>query len=119
MDRKGIPASYMAMRAEHPQLMAAYEALGEACTGAGPLDRKALALVKLGISMGAGLEGAAHSHTRKALAAGWTREELLHAALLTAPTIGFPSMMRARKWVQDIVGADTGRTDAPGVDPKR
>jgi alkylhydroperoxidase/carboxymuconolactone decarboxylase family protein YurZ len=97
-----IPRPYLQMQKEQPALMKAYEAFGAACTAAGPLDAKTAALVKLAISLGAGLEGAAHSHCRKAVEAGWTREQLLHAAHLCAPTIGFPSMMRARRWVADV-----------------
>lgn len=106
--RKSIPpGSYRAMHVERPELMRAYEAFGEACTRAGPLDAKTTALVKLGISCAAGLEGAAHSHARKAIDAGCTRDEILHVAHLCAPTIGFPTMMRARRWVLDVVdGAD-------------
>jgi len=99
-----IPKPYLDMKAQYPDLVGHYEKLGEACADAGPLDAKAIALVKLGISIGAGLEGAAHSHARKALAAGWTADDLRHAAHLAAPTVGFPSMMRARSWVQDVVG---------------
>ena len=98
-----IPKPYTRMKKEHPALLDAYESLGAACASAGPLDRKTVALVKLGISSGAGLEGAAHSHARKALEAGATAAELLHVAHLCAPTIGFPSMMRARNWVLDVV----------------
>ncbi|MBS0197473.1 MAG: carboxymuconolactone decarboxylase family protein [Planctomycetes bacterium] len=90
------------MRREHPELTSAYEALGRAASLAGPLDPKTVAIVKLAVSLGAGLAGAAHSHTRKALEAGWTREELLHAAHITAPTIGWPGMMRSRGWVRDV-----------------
>lgn len=103
-----LPSSYTKMREEHPELMRAYEALGEACSKGGPLDARTVALVKLAISMAAGLEGAAHSHARKALEAGCTREELLHAALLLTPTVGFPTMMRARSWVLDVVGEPMG-----------
>lgn len=98
------PAPYEAMRRQHPGLLQAYEALGAACAEAGPLDPRTVALVKLATSLGAGLQGAAHSHARKAIEAGWTREQLLHAALLGAPTVGFPSMMRNRSWVLDVVG---------------
>ena len=98
-----LPPAYEQMRADEPEVMRAYEAFGEACKRAGPLDAKTAALCKLAISLGAGLEGAAHSHARKALAAGATREELLHVATLTAPTIGWPAMMRGRGWVQDVV----------------
>ncbi|RMH12671.1 MAG: carboxymuconolactone decarboxylase family protein [Planctomycetota bacterium] len=90
------------MKADHPQMMDAYESFNAACVAAGPLDARTVALVKLCISMGAGMEGAAHSHTRKALEAGWTPDELLHAAFMCAPTIGFPNMMRARGWVLDV-----------------
>jgi 4-carboxymuconolactone decarboxylase len=101
-----IPSSYRRMQQQHPDLVAAYERLGEACAGAGPLDRRTISLVKLAISLGSALEGAAHSHVRKALEAGCTRDELLHVANLCAPTIGFPTMMRARSWVLDVVGDD-------------
>ena len=100
----GVPAPYARMRAEHPDLINAYESFVEACAKAGPLDVKTVALVKLAISMGAGLEGAAHSHARKAKEDGWSGEQLLHVATLSAPTIGFPSMMRNRGWVQEAVG---------------
>ncbi len=95
------PKNYRAMHDEHPDLMAAYEAFGKACSKAGPLDRKTISLVKLAISLGAGIEGAAHAHARKAVDAGCSAEELLHVAHLCAPTIGFPPMMRARRWVLD------------------
>lgn len=94
------------MHQQHPELTRAYETFSKACGGAGPLDAKTVALLKLAVSLGSGLEGAAHSHARKALAAGWTREELLHVAHLTAPTIGWPGMMRARGWVQDVTDGE-------------
>ena len=99
-----IPQPYLEMKEQFPVLVGHYEKLGEACANAGPLDAKSIALVKLGISIGAGLEGAAHSHARKALGAGWNADDLRHAAYLAAPTVGFPSMMRARSWVEDVVG---------------
>jgi 4-carboxymuconolactone decarboxylase len=98
-----IPKPYKQMHMDYPEMMAAYEAFGEACREAGPLDSKTIALIKLAISLGAGLEGGAHSHTRKALEAGCSPEELIHVAILCAPTLGFPTMMRAKSWVQDTV----------------
>jgi alkylhydroperoxidase/carboxymuconolactone decarboxylase family protein YurZ len=87
-----IPSAYQRMKATNPEMVKAYEALGAACAASG-------------ISIAAGLEGAAHSHCRKALEAGCTREELLHVANLSAPTIGWPAMMRARTWVTDVIDA--------------
>jgi alkylhydroperoxidase/carboxymuconolactone decarboxylase family protein YurZ len=104
------PGSYQRFGIEQPTILARYEALGLACAQAGPLDTRTIALCKLALSFGAGLEGAAHSHCRKALEAGCTADELMHGAILGAPTIGFPSMMRNRGWVEDVVKARASRS---------
>ena len=98
-----IPKRYKQMHQDYPALMQAYEAFGKAAREAGPLSEREVALVKLAVSLGAGLEGAAHSHCRKALQAGCTPEDLLHVAVVSAPTIGFPTMMRAKSWVEDVI----------------
>ncbi|MEM9585770.1 MAG: carboxymuconolactone decarboxylase family protein [Planctomycetota bacterium] len=98
-----IPKRYQQMHESYPDLMQAYEAFGQASREAGPLSDREVSLVKLAISLGAGLEGAAHSHCRKALEAGCTPDDLRHAAVLCAPTIGFPTMMRAKSWVEDVL----------------
>jgi len=105
-----IPKPYKQMHSEHPEFMQAYEAFGIAARQAGPLSDREVSLVKLAISIGAGLEGAAHSHCRKALGAGCSAEDLRHVALVSAPTIGFPTMMRARSWVEDVVGKQDADT---------
>ncbi|MEZ6087188.1 MAG: carboxymuconolactone decarboxylase family protein [Pirellulaceae bacterium] len=107
-----IPKPYRRMHEQHPEYMRAYEAFGKAAADAGPLDEKTIAMIKLGISIGAGLEGAVHSHSRKALEAGCVPEELRHVAMLSAPTIGFPTMMRARSWVEDVLEKHERRSDA-------
>lgn len=98
-----IPKPYHQMHDQYPEFMRAYEAMGHATREAGPLSDREMALVKLAISLGAGLEGAAHSHCRKALEAGCSPDDLRHVALLAAPTIGFPTMMRGRSWVEDVL----------------
>ncbi len=100
-----IPRPYQQMHQSHPDYMQAYEAFGKVAKEAGPLSDREVALVKLAISIGAGLEGAAHSHCRKALEAGCSGDDLTHVALLSAPTIGFPTMMRAKSWVDDVLQA--------------
>ena len=102
-----IPKRYRRMHDDYPEFMEAYESLGEAAKEAGPLSDREVSLVKLAISLGAGLEGAAHSHCRKALDAGCSPEDLRHVALLSAPTIGFPTMMRAKSWVEDVLDKQT------------
>jgi len=98
-----IPKRFQQFTDQYPAVAKAYEQLGDAVHGAGPLDEKTRALVKLAISTGARLEGAVHAHARKALAAGVKPEELRHVVMLSLPTIGLPSMMAALSWVDDIL----------------
>ena len=104
-----LPGAYEAFRKRHKDIAEAYDRLGEAAAEAGPLDPKTRELVKLGIALGAGLEGAVHSHVRRALEAGAKPEEIRHAALLALTTAGFPSMMSGLTWVDDVLGAGPGR----------
>ncbi len=101
-----LPGFYTRFIEQYPDVGRSYKALGAACMDAGPLDAKTAELVKLGISIGAGLSGATHSHTRKALAAGATDDELVHAVLMATTTLGFPSMMRGLAWVRDVLDGD-------------
>lgn len=98
-----IPKRFLKFTEDFPETAKAYKELGTAVHAAGPLDEKTRALIKLAISTGARLEGAVHSHTRKALQTGCSPEELRHTVLLSLPTIGLPSMMAALSWVDDII----------------
>ncbi len=98
-----IPKRYQKFLKDYPEVATAYDALGTAVHSAGPLDAKTRSLIKLAISIGARLEGAVHSHVRKALEQGATADEIRHVVLLTLPTIGFPSMMAALSWVDDVM----------------
>jgi alkylhydroperoxidase/carboxymuconolactone decarboxylase family protein YurZ len=98
-----IPARYQHFEKSYPAVMRAVEALGEATQSAGPLDNKTRALVKLAIAVGALREGAVHSHTRRALQAKCSADELRHVGVLAITTIGFPSTMEAMSWVEDIL----------------
>ncbi len=97
------PKRYESFSRKYRDIAKAYEELGAACHAAGPLDEKTRALVKLAISIGARLEGAAHSHVRKALDARASADELYQVALLAVPTIGFPPSMAAMTWIEDIL----------------
>jgi alkylhydroperoxidase/carboxymuconolactone decarboxylase family protein YurZ len=99
------PKRFQKFTEHYPDVTRAYEELGTAVHAAGPLDPKTRALVKLAISTGARLEGAVHSHVRKALEAGVKPAELRHVALLALPTIGLPSMMAALSWIDDVLDA--------------
>ena len=73
---RNLPSRFTEFTETYPEIARAYEQLGAACHLAGPIPKKERALLKLGISMGAWLEGAVHSHVRKSLEAGATPEEI-------------------------------------------
>jgi 4-carboxymuconolactone decarboxylase len=98
-----VPAAYLSFQEQYPAVFDAYNQLGAAVHSQGPLEEKARDLVKLGLAIGIGSEGAVHSHTRKALASGVSPEEIRQVVLLSLPTIGFPKMMAALTWVEDIL----------------
>ena len=97
-----IPKRFKKFTEDFPHVAKAYEELGNSVHNAGPLDEKTRALIKIAISTGAKLEGAVHSHVRKAIKAGVTKKEMQHAVLLSLPTIGLPSMMASLSWIDDI-----------------
>ncbi len=101
-----IPGWYKEQKNRYPKVLEAYEHLGEACQQAGPLDAKTRALAKLAIAVGARLEGAVHSHVRRAMEAGASIEECRHVVLLATTTIGFPAMMAALSWAEDVAKAE-------------
>ncbi len=100
-----VPTRFQQFGNKYPAIMRAYEALGEATQQAGPLDAKTRCLVKLAIAIGGWREGAVHSHTRRALQGGCTPDEIRHVVLLATTTLGFPSMMAALSWVEDVLQA--------------
>ena len=98
-----LPERFQKFQNDFPEVAKAYEELGNSVHNCGPLDEKTRALIKLAISTGAGMEGAVHSHTRKALDAGCKIDEIKQTVMLALPTIGFPAMMAAISWVEDII----------------
>ncbi|MDX1740230.1 MAG: carboxymuconolactone decarboxylase family protein [Rhodothermales bacterium] len=102
-----LPTRFSAFLRDYPHVGDAYRSLGDATMGAGPLDKKTAQLVKLGIAIGLRHEGAVHAHCRKALEAGCTADEIRHATVLATTTMGFPSMMAALTWVDDVLDGDS------------
>lgn len=98
-----LPKRYVQFFEDFPEAGQAYERYGEAVAASGPLDEKTRCLLKMAMSFAAHLEGGAKSHAHKALQAGATREELRHAAVLAAPTLGFPHMMACLSWVDAVL----------------
>jgi len=98
-----LPSRFVKFQSTYPELYTAYEELGKRASEAGPLDKKNLALIKLGIACGARLEGAVHSHCRRAIEAGASPEEIRQVALVGVTTLGFPSMMACLSWIDETL----------------
>lgn len=99
-----LPGWYMHFQKRYPKVFEAFDALGAASAESGPLDGKTRALTKLALAVGGEMEGAVHSHTRRAVEAGCTPEEIRHVVLLGITTLGFPTMMKTMSWVDDVLG---------------
>jgi 4-carboxymuconolactone decarboxylase len=102
--KKRTPKNFQSISRRYPHYMAALNAVGKAAAEAGPLSDKTLHLVQIGAAAAIRSEGAVHSHTRRALAAGATREEVEHAVIAATSTIGFPNVMAALSWINDVTG---------------
>jgi AhpD family alkylhydroperoxidase len=109
---KGLPGTFKAFVGKYPALGRAHEEVARAVEAAGPLGKKELALVKIGIALGAGLESAVKSHVRRARQAGATAEEVEQAILLGMNTVGFPRTVAAWSWAQEQFARDAGETKA-------
>lgn len=98
-----LPRTYEDFIKKFPNVFEDYQQLGKSCRKTGPLDEKYQDLIKLGIAIGANSRGAVMSSTRKALGAGATSEEIIHSVLLSLTTTGFPNMIAALGWVNEVL----------------
>lgn len=106
MTQKELPSKFQLVSQKHQQLAKAVEELGKAAKQAGPIDEKSAQLIQLAAAASIRSEGAVHSHVRRALDAGANRQEIHHAILLLTSTIGFPTVVAATSWVDDVIGDD-------------
>lgn len=98
-----LPKVYESFSERFPEVFKDYKQLGVACRDAGPLDEKTQDLVKLGIAIGVNSKGGVMSHTRKALTAGASPDEIMHTVLLGLTTSGFPNIIAAMGWVDAVL----------------
>ena len=111
--KEPTPKNYQSIAKRYPDFQAAVDALGQAAADAGPLPEKVRHLVQIGAAAAIRSEGAVHSHTRRALAAGATAEEIQHAVIAATSTIGFPNVMAALTWINDVTAAARHSTPQP------
>lgn len=107
MSDQKIPSKhYRKLVKKFPEVLAAVENLGTTVRDAGPIDKKTSELIQLAVAAASQSTGSVHSHTRRALQAGASEQEIYHALLLLISTIGFPKVAAALSWVNEIIAAD-------------
>ncbi len=97
-----LPGAAGDLAEQYPDVWDAYAALGAAVADAGPLNERERRLVKLALAIGAGSEGAVHSHTRRAQSEGIEDSALTQVALLAIGPLGYPRAVAAKTWIEDI-----------------
>jgi alkylhydroperoxidase/carboxymuconolactone decarboxylase family protein YurZ len=107
MAQETLPSRAGQLANESPEIWRTYQALGNACAEAGPLDDRARRLVKLALAVGVRSEGAVHSHVRRGIDEGLSPDELRHVAALAIPTLGFPAAVAALTWIDDVLEKQT------------
>jgi len=100
---KKVPGPFRKFVEAYPECGMTYEALATASRDAAGFPEKEAELVKLALALGSRLEGAAHSHARRALEAGATAGEVRGVALLGLTTLGLPHTMMATSWIEDVL----------------
>jgi len=99
-----IPSKqYLKIKEHYPDFLSAVESLGKTIKKEGPIDEKTAHLVQLAAAASIRSEGAVHSHTRRAVDAGAQADEIYHAIILLTRTIGFPNVVAALSWVDDVI----------------
>ena len=77
---KDLPEFLQKLVARYPDVWEQYGQLSKAIGSVEGLDERSQRLVKLGIAIGSGRQGAVHSHTRKCRKAGLSNAEIFHTA---------------------------------------
>lgn len=97
-----LPPALKRLIGRRPGVWEAYEALGKACTEAGPLDHKTVHLLKAVLYAARGQQTPFQTHVRAALKAGATMDEVEHALLQLLTAEGLGSVVRAMKWADEV-----------------
>jgi 4-carboxymuconolactone decarboxylase len=100
-----LPDIFKTFVERHRSISEALLKVGELCSQAGPMDQVTQHLIQMGIAVGAGSQGGVRSHARRALDAGATKEQVLQTVLLSSTIVGFPAMIAAYGWLEELISA--------------
>lgn len=102
-----LPEIFKTFVERHKDVSEALRNVGELCSQTGPIDAKTLHLIQMGISLGIGSKGGVRSHARRAMESGASREEITQVVLASTTVIGFPAMIAAYGWIEELFTATT------------
>ncbi|HHT9138454.1 MAG TPA: carboxymuconolactone decarboxylase family protein [Candidatus Wunengus sp. YC60] len=105
MPKEKLPKQYLQIKKRHAKYFNAVEELGMVVKQEGPLDERTAHLIQLAAAATVHSEGAVHSHVKRAIEAGVQPEEIYHAIILLTSTIGFPTVVAALSWADDVIKA--------------
>lgn len=98
-----MPKNYKWMMSRFEKVLSAHQELGKALYETGPLDKKTAQLVKLAAAAATGSEGGVHSHSKRALEAGASKDEIYHTLILLTSSVGFSNAAAAVSWARDLL----------------
>lgn len=99
---KSMPGAAGDLPEEHLDVWEAYAAMGKATADCGPMKDREKRLVKLALAIGAGSEGAVHSHTRRVRSEGIEAEAIMQVAMPAIGPLGLARAVAAKTWIEDI-----------------
>jgi 4-carboxymuconolactone decarboxylase len=97
------PRNYMMIQKRFAGLMKAHEEAGKLAKDSGPIDAKTANLIQLAACIALRSEGGVHSHVRRAMQAGASKDEIYQSVALLINTVGFPTAAAAFSWVTDVM----------------
>ena len=100
-----LPDIFKTFVERHREISETLLKVGELCSQAGPIDQINQHLIRMGIAVGAQSQGGVRSHARRALDAGATKEQVLQTVLLSSTIVGFPAMIAAYGWLEELISA--------------
>jgi 4-carboxymuconolactone decarboxylase len=98
-----MPETLDHFKGQYPKSWNAYEQLRNACDTEGPLDRKTVELIKIGVSTALEHEGGLVAHISQARKAGATDNEINHAILVAMGLVGFPAVLAASETAREYL----------------
>lgn len=106
------PATFRRFAERFPELADAHEQVARSIESQGHLDARTSHLIKIGISLGAGLESATRSHVRRAIEAGASIGQIEQTIVLGMNTVGFPRTVAAWSWAHQQFDRDRDEQEA-------